>query len=208
MRRFSWMGTLIIIGTLGAIFLRSLKGPADFPRNLTLIFWPAEFLQFHLQNAVGKGAIKTVVSNVAVFGLLGGIQGGIVGLCLDVFFDRRRAALRRRVTYLSYSKDPVDLAFRRSVLAIICKYDPAGLLTITTDKEVYRPEAELVLANLQHLGSAKGLQKFCQSKFRRHFGRGTVRALSDYKGLAEDIWTAYKKLRSSPRQIPPATMGL
>ena len=208
MRPFGWMGTLIIVGALGSIVFHSLGRIDGFPDELTLVFWPAEFLWLQLQTAVSKGAIKTVVSNIAVLGLLGGVQGGIVGILLDLFFDRRRAAIRRRLTYLSYSKDPVDLAFRRSVLEIICKYDPAGLLTITTDEEVYRPEAELLLANLKHLDSATGLQKFCQRKFRSHFSRDTVRDFKDYKALAEDIWTAYKKLRSSPRQIPPATMGL
>ena len=173
-----------------------------------LVFWPADYLWQYLRIEVGKGAVRTIVSNVAVFAILAGLEGAIVGFLLDLFLRYRRLALRHRVKYLSYSKDHVDLSFRRRVLEILNKYDPASLLTIATDKDVYRPEAELILSNLKHLGSAKGLQNFCRRHFKRHFGRHAVSSFKGLQALSEDIWSGYKQVRSSPRQATPTSHGV
>ena len=207
MRKYRYTLALALVAVGLAILFSSVRRMEGFPRELTLIFWPAEFAWQFLRNEVGKGTVRTVVSNVAVFSILAGLEGGLVGFLFDSFLHYRRVSLRHHVKYLSYSKDPVDLAFRRRVLEILCKYDPAGLLTVTTDQEVYRPEAELILSNLKHLSSAKGLQNFCRQHIQRHFGRSAARAFDSYEALARDIWSGYKQLRSSPRQVPPTSTG-
>ena len=207
MRKFRYTETLALVAAGAAVLLQLFKGIDGFPRQVALFFWPADYLWQYLRTEVAKGVIRTVVSNVAVFSILAALEGALLGFLLDSFLRYRRVILRRRVKYLSYSKDRVDLAFRRRVLEIVSKYDPAGLLTITTDGEIYRPEAELILGNLKHLGSAKGLQRFCRRHFKRHFGRRAVSAFDKYEDLSKDIWFGYKQLRSSPRQAPPSTPG-
>ena len=208
MRKYRYTGSFALIAIVAAVFLYFLKGTEVFPRKILVIFWPAEFVQEQLRTEVGKGNIRNLLGNVSVFSILVGIEGAIVGFLLDSFVYFRRAALRRRVKYLSYSKDPVDLAFRRRVLELISKYDPAALFTITTDEDAYRPEAELILDNLKHMLTAGGLQRFCRRNFRRHFGRRAIKSFDRYDALARDIWSEYKQLRSSPRYAPPTTHGV
>lgn len=208
MRPFGHMGLFVIIFAMAAIVVHFLSGIKGFPDEVMLILWPAEYVWLHLQAEVGSGFIKTILSNVAVFGLLGGVQGGIVGILVDFYKIYRRAALRRRVEYLPYSKDTMDLAFRRRVLEVLVKYDPAGLISSGSTGESYRPEAELILANLKNQDSAKDLQRFCRRHFKRHFSRETAHAFGKYDSLAGDIWTEYQRLRSSPRRLPPTSTGL
>lgn len=208
MRKFRCTETFALVAAGLAVLLQIFEQVDDFPRQIGLLFWPADFLWQYLRIEVGKGAIRTVVGNVAVFSILAALEGALLGFLLDLFLRYRRLNLRHRVKYLSYSKNPMDLAFRRRVLEIVSKYDPARLLTMTADEEVYRPEAELILGSLKHLGSAKGLQRFCQKNFKRHFGRRAVSAFDQYKALSKDIWAGYKQVRSAPRQAPPTTHGV
>jgi len=208
MRHSRWISTLAIAGIIGAIAMNFLSQLRGFPQEAMLVFWPAEYVWGELQNAVGRGLIKTIVSNVAVFGLLGGVEGAIIGILMDSYTDFRRAALRRRVKYLPYSKDPIDLAFRKRVLEVLVKYDPAHLIESGSEEESYRPEAEIILANLKNLGSTKNLQKFCQRRFQQHFGRDTVRTFDKYESLAGDIWGDYQRLLSAPRRTPPSSEGM
>ena len=85
MRPFGWMGTLVVIFAIGAVALCLLNdNVTGFPKEALWIFWPAQYVWIQLQHTVGKGAIGKVVSNVAVFGLLGGAEGGIVGVIVDL----------------------------------------------------------------------------------------------------------------------------
>lgn len=208
MRPFGWMGALVVIGAIGAVVLHLLSGNIrGFPDEVMLIFWPAEYVWTELQNAVGRGWIRKIVSNVAFLGLLGGAEGGILGVFVDLYFESRRAMLRRKVKYLPYSKDTIDLAFRRKVQEIMTKYDPGDLINSGSEED-YRPETELILANLKKLGSARELHKFCRRSFQQHFSRDTARAFGEYKSLANDIWGEYQKLLSSPRRQPPISTGM
>ena len=207
MRPFGWMGTLVVIGAIGAVALHFLSGVRGFPEEVMLIFWPAEYVWTELQNAVGRGWIRGITSNVAFLGLLGGAEGGIVGVLVDLYFDYRRAVLRQKVKYLPYSKDLMDLAFRRRVQAIMAKYDPADLINSGSEED-YRPETELILSNLKKLGSARELHKFCRRSFQQHFSRDTARSFTEYESLADDIWADYQKLLSSPRRQPPVSTGM
>jgi hypothetical protein len=208
MRKFRCTVTLALVAAGAAVLLSLIRQAEWFPTQVMLIFWPADYLWQYLRTEVAKGTARTVVSNVAVFCILAALEGAIVGFLLDSFLHHRKISLRRRVKYLSYSKNHVDLAFRRRVLDIVIKYDPAGLLAITADKEVYRPETELILSNLNRLGSAKGLQKFCRRNFKRHFGRHAVAVFDKYEVLSKDIWAEYEKSQSLPRQAPPITPGV
>ena len=119
MRKYRYTGSFALIAIVAAVFLYFVKGAEDFPQRILVIFWPAEFIQEYLRTEVGKGNIRNLLGNVVAFSILVGIEGAIVGFLLDSFVYFRRSALRSRVKYLSYSKNPVDLAFRRRVLELI-----------------------------------------------------------------------------------------
>ncbi|NIA07976.1 MAG: hypothetical protein GWP14_10170 [Actinobacteria bacterium] len=208
MRRYRYTLILALVAAVAAILLYVIKDTEGFPQSVMLVFWPADYVWQYLHTGIGKGVARTVIDNVAVFSILAGLEGALLGFLLDSLFAYRDAVLMRRVKFLYHDKDHIDLAFRRRVLEIIRKYDPAGLLTITTDEQVYSPEAELILANLKRLGSAKGLQKFCRQQFKHRYGRTAVSAFDKYEVLAGDIWAGYMQLHSSPRQAPPITPGV
>ena len=209
MQHSRWISTLAIAGIIGAIVMNILSQRIrGFPQEAMLVFWPAEYVWGELKTEVGKGLLRTIVSNVAIFGLLGGVEGAIIGILIDLYTNFRQAALKRRVEYLPYSKDPINPAFRRRVLEVLVKYDPANLIESGSDEESYRPEAEIILTKLKNLGSAKNLQKFCQRQFRRHFGRDAVRTFDKYESLADNIWSDYEQLKASPRRPPPTSEGL
>ena len=208
MRKYRCTITLALAAAIAAILLYFVKDINGFPARIMVIFWPADYVWRYLCIEVGRGYIRTVLGNIGFFSILAGLQGALVGFLLDSFFIYRVSSLVRRIKGMSYSKDPLDSAFRRRVLEILVEYDPAGLLTITTDKQTYKPTSELILKNLKRFDRVKDLRKFCQKQFQRDFGREALRDFDRYEALAADIWTGYKQVRSSPRQVPPSSHGL
>ena len=207
MRKYRSTITLALAAGIASVLLYFMKGVDGFPQQIMLIFWPAQYVLDLLLLEVGKGTAGVIVGNVAVFAILAAIEGALVGFILDSFAAYRVAALTRRVKVMSYSKSPVDIAFRRRVLEVLAEYDPAGLLTITTDKQAYEPAVKMILGNRKRFHSAGGLKRFCRRTFRKLFGRHAVKGFDRYDDLAADIWTGYKQSRSAPRQAPPTSPG-
>ena len=102
----------------------------------------------------------------------------------------------------------MDRAFHRRVLEILAKHDPAGLIKGGQTKYAYASEAEMILSKLHKLRSARGLEKFCQQRFRQQFGRRATSGFKEYGSLAEDIWLAYSRQISVASGERPVSKGL
>ena len=209
MIRFRWMSVLFLVGGISAILLHFInKHVEGFPEEVMLVFLPADYFWHELQGEAGRGMLNKLVGNVAVFGILAGLEGALVGVILDLYSFSRQSALNRRVKYLRGGTDKMDLAFQRRVLEILTRHDPGGLIKRGAAKDSYASEAEMILKRLTKLGSPRGLRKFCRQRFRAKFGWRVAGNFKEYDSLAAQIWSAYGRQQSLDRQELSVSKGL
>ncbi len=208
MRRFRWTTVLFLVGGISAILLHFInKHVEGFPEEVMLVFRPADYLWHELQNEAGRGILRKIIGNIAVFGMLAAAQGALIGLILDLYQSSRRLSLDQRVKHLRRGTDKMDLAFKRRVLEILTKYDPAGLIKLGSAQDAYTSQADMILARLNKLRSPQSLRKFCRQQFRRTLGRHAGK-FKEYDSLAKEIWTAYRRQLSFDRREGPVSKGL
>ncbi len=208
MTRLRWTTVLFLVGGISAILLHFISKVEGFPQEVMYVFLPADYVWDELKKEAGGGILGKIIGNVAVFGLLAGAQGALLGLLLDFRTAGQRATLNLRVKRLRRSTDTMDLAFKRRVLEILTKYDPAGLIKLGSDNDAYTPQADIILRKITKLGSARKLRKFCQQSFHREFGGRVAGKFKKYNSLSEQIWLAYRRQLSPTGQAPPTSEGL
>ncbi len=208
MRRFRWTTALFIVGGISAILLYIVKeNVRSFPEEVMHIFVLANYIWLELQKEAGRGVLRKIISNVAVFGVLAAAQGALIGLILDLYQSSRRATLNMRVKHLRRDTKTMDLAFQRRVQEILSKYDPAGLIKLGSEQDAYTSQATMILAKINKLRSPQSLRKFCRQKFKIQLGRHAGK-FKQYDSLAKDIWTAYRRQLSLDKQDGPLNQGL
>ena len=173
-----------------------------------LVFWPAEYVWTELKNEAAGNILKPLANNVAVFACLASLEGALVGFLLDCFVASRRVSLDEKVRGLRHKKDRMEPGFRRRVLAILGKYDPAGVAKSDSGREVYGPQMDTILVKLRKMRGASDVQKLCRQQFRKDFGWRAVRGFDEYNSMAKEIWNAYRKQRSSGQRTSPVRRGL
>ena len=207
MARLRWTNTLFLVGSISAILLYFISRIEGFPEKAMLVFFPADYFWRELQSLAGRRIFGKIVSNVAVFGLLAGAEGALIGLMLDFYQASRRLSLDRRVKYLRRSEKKMDLAFKRRVQELLRKHDPAGLVKAGQVEKAYDSEADVILGRLRKLRSVRGLRKFCRRQFRREFGP-QAGEFKEYDSLAKEIWASYLRQRSGASREGPFSKGL
>ncbi len=207
MIRFRWTTVLFLVGGISAILLHFISRVDGFPEEVMYVFLPADYLWNDLQGEVGRGILRKIIGNPAVFGMLAAAQGALIGLILDLYQSSRRLSLDQRVKHLRRGTDKIDLAVRRRVLEILTKYDPAGLIKLGSAQDAYTSQADMILARLNKLRSPQSLRKFCRQQFRRELGRHAGK-FKEYDSLAKEIWTAYQRQLSFDRHDGPVSKGL
>lgn len=207
MVRLKWTNTLFLTGSISAILLYFFSRIDGFPKEVMVVFFPADYFWLELRDAASRGMLRKVISNVAVFGLLAGAEGALIGLMLDFYQASRRLSLNRRVKYLRRSAGKMDLAFKRCVQELLTKHDPAGLVKAGQVEDAYGSEADVILVKLRRLRSGRGLGKFCRQHFRREFG-SQVKKFKEYDCLAKEIWASYLRHRSEAKREGPFTKGM
>lgn len=208
MRRYRWTSILFIVGGVSAILLYLIKtGVRNFPEELMYPFFPADYIWNELQGEIRGGFFGKLISNVLVFGILAAAQGALTGLILDLYQRSRGASLDHRVKYLRRSAGKPDLAFQRSVLGILARYDPAGLIKLGLEQDAYTAQADMILTRINKLNGAHSLRKFCKREFRSKLGRRAGK-FKQYDSLAKEIWAAYGRQQSPERRSGPTGQGL
>jgi len=208
MTRLRWTTALFLVGGISAILLYFISEVKGFPQEVMLVFFPANYVWDELQKEASGGILGKIISNVAVFGLLAGAEGALLGLLLDFRTAGQRATLNLRVKRLRRGTDKMDLAFKRRVLEILTKHDPAGLIKAGSDNKAYTPQADMILRRLAKFGSSRKLREFCRQSFRREFGRRIAGKFKKYNSLAEQIWLAYHRQLSPAGHEAPVSKGL
>ncbi len=207
MTRLRWTTALFLVGGISAILLHFISKVEGFPKEVMLVFRPADYVRQELQSEVGGGILGKIIGNVAFFGMLAAVQGALIGLILDLYKSSQRLALDQRVKHLRRGTDKIDLALRRRVLEILTKYDPAGLIKLGSAKDAYTSQADMILARMNKLRSPQSLRKFCRQRFRRELGRQAGK-FKEYDSLAKEIWTAYRQQLSLGKREAPVSKGL
>lgn len=208
MLRARWTVIMLLVGGISAVLLNYFRQIPGFPQDVMLVFWPAEYVWNELKIEAYGNVLRPLAENVAVFAVLASLQGALVGFLLDTFVASRRGSLDARVRGLRHTKDRMDPGFRRRVLAILGKYDPAGLAESEAGRAVYEPQMDTILVRLRKMRGASDVQKFCRQQFRRDFGGRALRGFGEYDSMAKEIWNAYRKQRSAGRGTAPARRGL
>ena len=130
MKRFQWTTALFLVCGISAVLLHFVRDVQGFPREVMYFFVLADYIWHELQREVSRGIARTIISNVAVFGILAAAQGALIGLILDLYRSSRRASLKERISRLGYNAQKTNLAFKRRVQEIVTRYDPAGLIKL------------------------------------------------------------------------------
>ena len=208
MTRLRWTTALFLVGAISAILLFFFSRIEGFPEEVMYIYFPADYFWRELQNEAGKGILGKIIGNVAVFGLLAGAEGALIGLLLDLRTAGGQDILNRRVRHLRRGTEKMDLALQRRVQEILTKHDPAGLIKRGEEKGAYASQTKMILKRLTKLGNARKLRKFCRQQFRRQFGWRATAGFKEYDSLAEQIWLAYSRQQSPDRQELPVSKGL
>ena len=203
MKKYRWTGVLFLIGAISAIILYFMSKLEDFPQQVMLVFWPAQYAWDELRGEFNVRIIRAIVGNVSVFGILAGLEGALAGLILDSYVASRRAALNWRLGRLPPRRAPLDLAMKRRVQEILAKYNPAGLSKEDTSGGGYAAQTKVIMAKLGKLGSPRKLSSFCRQEFPRQLGRKNTKAFKEYGPLAREIWKAYLRGQSEERRTPP-----
>lgn len=208
MLRPRWTLIFLLIGGISAVFLHYFSQIRGFPDEIRLVLWPADYVWSELKADVQDIPLRPLINNVGFFAFLASIQGALTGFLLDAFVASRRAALNVKVKHLRQHKHRLDPAFRRQVLDILGKYDPAGLVKSGSGRDGYEAQRDSILGRLRKMRSSSAIQKYCRQQFRKEFGWRTVRKFSQYDSLAEDIWQAYQRQHSAERHTAPVRRGL
>jgi len=209
MTRLRWTTALFLVGGISAVLLYFInKHVEGFPQEVMLVYFPANYVWDELQKEASGGILGKIISNVAVFGLLAGAEGALLGLLLDLRSAGQRVTLNVRVKRLRRGTNKMDLAFKRRVLEILTKHDPAGLIKAGSDNEAYTGQAEMILRKLAKFRSSRKLREFCRQSFRREFGRRVAGEFKKYNSLAEQIWLAYHRQLSPAGRDAPVSKGL
>ena len=210
MLRLRWTTVLFIVGAISSILLYFACGIRGFPEEVMYIYFPADYFWHELQNEARDGILilRKIISNVAVFGLLAGVQGALIGLIMDLRTAGGKSILDHRVRHLRRGTEKIDVAFQRRVQEILTKHDPGGLIKRGEEKDAYATQTTMILKRITKLGSARSLRKFCHQQFRHQFGFRAAHSFKEYDSLASQIWTAYGRQQSPDRQELPVSKGL
>ncbi|MCK4850640.1 MAG: hypothetical protein KAT11_04770, partial [Phycisphaerae bacterium] len=80
MTRLRWTTALFLVGGISAILLHFISKVEGFPKEVMLVFRPADYVRQELQSEVGGGILGKIIGNVAFFGMLAAVQGALIGL--------------------------------------------------------------------------------------------------------------------------------
>lgn len=207
MKRFQWTTALFLVCGISAVLLHFVRDVQGFPREVMYFFVLADYIWHELQREVSRGIARTIISNVAVFGILAAAQGALIGLILDLYRSSRRASLKERISRLGYNAQKTNLAFKRRVQEIVTRYDPAGLIKLGLEQDAYAAQTDMILAKINKLRSPGKLEKFCRRVFGKQLGRSAGK-FKKYDSLANEIWTAYLQQQRPERRDAPVRQGL
>ena len=88
------------------------------------------------------------------------------------------------------------------VRKILNEHDPVGLIAIGCPDDEYEPELGTILPRLRHAGSSKDVQEIIDQEFDKWFGRDTLGTWHASPELAQQVWEAWQRFKTSEEPPP------